>query len=653
MKTRSFIGRLLPVLAVLTLIASCSDGGNGEISLIPVKLDEDSHWSMINQDGQIVYEDAFKERPTICYNGVFSVEEGDGITVYTDEDKNNPQVLGECENLECAGFMRKGLMPVTFPNERISIISKNGKKKFELKPYDGKEITQCLHGYSTDGLLCVILADNKMGFVDTNGEMVIKPLYDIVHCYGNGIAIVGIDKSGGGRQYSLIDSKGETLLKLKDSYDDVEHFIMGKSIIVKQGDRMLVVNTDGEETRLPSKVKNVIACSDKYIIFRDDEVGVATLDGEIIIRPKYKSINFGSDNTFIARKASSDEVEILNNKAETIMKLDYPKVEEFENFGYFAQDGKVIVLLDKEGKPKSNDEYYEVCNLIAESNVHTDYFNISEIAQQLATLIATDLPKQYALGSTPATVTKTSDPDSSYLYSYYNDEIMLSKKVVSGINFSSNSTLQFDQYTTTYDNNYSRVWNPDAHLVSIITTVTFYKNWDEKGHNAIVDAIKSKGYKISSTKNAFDAGGFYHTLTNGKYELSIFTQGDNTTINIGSANHTPTIAEATDNEETDETAIEEATREAAATPQTSTSSDYRSLVSKKLTATDLQGYSKKDLRIIRNTIYALHGMRFKSKDLQTHFGKQSWYTPTVDNVPASILSATEKANIALLQKLEK
>lgn len=655
MKIHGFIGRLLPVLAVLTLISSCSDGGNGEISLISVKLDKDSHWSMINQDGQIVYEDAFKEMPTLCYNGVFSVEEGDGITVYTDEDENNPQVLGECENLKCAGFMQKGLMPVTFPNERISIIDKNGKKKFELKPYNGKEIIRCNLGYSTDGLLCVELADGKHGFVDTKGEMVIKPQYDIVYNYYNGIALVSIDKSDGGRQYSLIDSKGETLLKLKDSYDDIEPFIMGKSIIVKQGDRMLVVNTDGEETRLPSKVKDVIACSDKYIIFRDDEVGVATLDGEIIIRPRYESINFGSDNTFIAHKAGKDEVEILNDKAETIQKLDYPKAEEFANFGYFAQDGKIIVLLDKEGKPKSNYEYYEVCNLIAKGNVSSDYFNISEIAQQLATLITTDLPKQYAFGSTPATICKGEEASSSRNYSYHYDEIRLSEQVVSGVNFSSNTTLQFDQYTTTYDNNYSRVWNPDAHLVNIITTLTFRKDWGEKGHNAIVDAIKSKGYKLSPTQNFFETEGFYNTLTNGKNELSIITQQNNTVINIGSASDTPTIAEATDNEKTDETAIEQATRETAASaaPQISASGDYRSLVGKKLTAADLQGYSKKDLRIIRNTIYALHGMRFKSKDLQAYFGKQSWYTPTVDNVPASRLSATDKANIALIYKMEK
>lgn len=648
MKRLGLIGRLLPVLAVLTLIASCSDGGNGEVSLIPVKLDKDSHWSMINQDGQIVYEDAFKERPTLCYNGVFSVEEGDGITVYTDEDENNPQVLGECENLKCAGFMQRGLMPITFPNERISIIDKNGKKKFELKPYEGKEIIRCNPGYSTDGLLCVELADGKRGFVDTKGEMVIKPQYDIVYNYYNGIAIVGIDKSDGGRQYSLIDSKGETLLKLKDSYDDIEPFIMGKSIIVKQGDRMLVVNTNGEETRLPSKVKDVIACSDKYIIFRDDEVGVATLDGEIIIRPRYESINFGSDNTFIAQKAGNDEVEILNDKAETVMKLDYSKAEEFADFGYFAQDGKIIVLLDKEGKPKSNEEYYEVSNHIAEGSVKSDYFNISEIAQQLATLVTTDLPKQYPFGSAINKVCKGEDPSTSY---YINDQIRFSSDVFSGPSYSSYGMLAFDDNVTSYNSNYDRIWNPTARLQAIVVTLTVSKDWGKEGHTAVVKALEKKGYKVTDT-NIVDSmdDDTYSWLSNGKYKILVQTNEGETVFNISVADGAPQAAD-TDNLD-DELAEIAAAKEPVQQAITS-AADYSALVSNRLTAADLQGYSKKDLRIIRNTIYALHGMRFKSKDLQAHFGKIAWYSPSVDVVPASKLSAIEKANIALIQKLEK
>jgi len=61
-----------------------------------------------------------------------------------------------------------------------------------------------------------------------------------------------------------------------------------------------------------------------------------------------------------------------------------------------------------------------------------------------------------------------------------------------------------------------------------------------------------------------------------------------------------------------------------------------------------------DLRLLRNTIYAMHGYMFKSNDLQEHFKKFKWYKGTKENVDnelnekekniVRIVSATEKIN---------
>ena len=63
-------------------------------------------------------------------------------------------------------------------------------------------------------------------------------------------------------------------------------------------------------------------------------------------------------------------------------------------------------------------------------------------------------------------------------------------------------------------------------------------------------------------------------------------------------------------------------------------------------------YSEKELRIMRNEIFARHGYRFKSADLQNHFGSKSWYTPRFDNVD-HLVTNIEKANIKLIQHWEK
>lgn len=68
-----------------------------------------------------------------------------------------------------------------------------------------------------------------------------------------------------------------------------------------------------------------------------------------------------------------------------------------------------------------------------------------------------------------------------------------------------------------------------------------------------------------------------------------------------------------------------------------------------LSADELGNYSALELRIARNEIFARHGFRFSDPSLRAHFGRFDWYRPTADTVS---LSATEKANIALLKSAE-
>ena len=70
-------------------------------------------------------------------------------------------------------------------------------------------------------------------------------------------------------------------------------------------------------------------------------------------------------------------------------------------------------------------------------------------------------------------------------------------------------------------------------------------------------------------------------------------------------------------------------------------------------ADDLSGFSKEDLRLARNEIYARHGYIFKDGGMQSYFGLQSWYTPTTNDVPDTELNDFEKANLGLIKEIEK
>lgn len=76
---------------------------------------------------------------------------------------------------------------------------------------------------------------------------------------------------------------------------------------------------------------------------------------------------------------------------------------------------------------------------------------------------------------------------------------------------------------------------------------------------------------------------------------------------------------------------------------------------KKLTVTELRKLGKKRLRIARNEIYARHGRKFLSQDLQEYFNSYSWYCAEYDpdEFKESWLSKKEKYNIKLILRYEK
>jgi len=70
-----------------------------------------------------------------------------------------------------------------------------------------------------------------------------------------------------------------------------------------------------------------------------------------------------------------------------------------------------------------------------------------------------------------------------------------------------------------------------------------------------------------------------------------------------------------------------------------------------LTDSDLQNINKKDLRIMRNEIFARYGYIFKSEELKAYFKNQSWYTPKYSDVN-SMLTNIEKKNIEFIKSHE-
>ncbi|KYC42843.1 hypothetical protein WA1_12015 [Scytonema hofmannii PCC 7110] len=85
-----------------------------------------------------------------------------------------------------------------------------------------------------------------------------------------------------------------------------------------------------------------------------------------------------------------------------------------------------------------------------------------------------------------------------------------------------------------------------------------------------------------------------------------------------------------------------------------TRNDYSWLSQREVTDADLDGKDGFDLDIMRNAIFARHGRRFKTADLQKYFDGQPWYRPKYgpDQFPNELLSDLERWNAEYINKYQ-
>ena len=493
-------------------LSSCHKSSVDKVSLIPVKISDDK-WSFVDKNGKIVFEDEFNHRPSVVYNGVFSVEEKDDeFTVYkVDGSKYN--VLGEMEGLAYVGYLEDDLIPATMPGERISVYDSNGHKKFEVSPISGKEVEGLMPGYS-EGLIGFKTEEDKWGFLDKEGKVAIKASYDRVGVFQDGMALTlkKDEKDSDKRTYAVIDKEGNVVFKLKEK--QYPYGAMNNGYLVvheEEEDRSFVYNKKGEITKFTGKLKNITYTDGKFVIFKDEgNYGVATFDGEIILRPKYEEIipsnadlysysTPGGIDGFLCQ--TENDVFLFNTKGEQKEKYeDARSVIPFGKFGYFVRDDKNYSQINKNGRLKCNEDFNDFSLSRCpgyEDIVKSDYVDYSSITSKIAGMISDNGIGRYTLGMSPSSVFQGKYPE-NYTYITYGELDDLS---ITEDEYSMNGSAEFTDNLASYNYDYntyvnSYVWNPNSRLSTISLEVDLHnKEWGKKGNEALASALEKKGFK--------------------------------------------------------------------------------------------------------------------------------------------------------------
>ena len=185
MKTTKFISLWAIALCALIGLSSCNKPLVATPDAVPVQLDREETWSLMNLDGEIIAENEFDAVPSAVYNGRFVVEnDSTGCWIYDIADPTKE--INDEAFTQLTSFVT-GYAYGTRGDSGILVVDRDGNVVKEL-PDDIATISISAFG-NTD---LVIYSDinQRHGYMTPKGEIAINAQWEKCNEFNEGKALV-------------------------------------------------------------------------------------------------------------------------------------------------------------------------------------------------------------------------------------------------------------------------------------------------------------------------------------------------------------------------------------------------------------------------------------------------------------------------------
>lgn len=382
-------------IAASLLFTACGSGSQTDPDYFPFQSEEEGNWGMISTDGEVLFADEFDREPTKVYNDRFMVRNSDGLwEIYTAEEK--PQQVGAA--YKEAGVFYENVAPVVEPGKCIELINKDGEVVKTLDKLAGKTVVK-ISNFS-NGLAVFTTDEDKQGVIDTDGSVVVEPIYYTVSIGDEAIFAVEEKYRTVEREKTemvLLSLSGKEMSRIKLSkFTQINKSMKEGLIAASTGEgsdiKWGLIDKEGEWVLKPvSGVKDISEIQGNNFIYYDgDNYGLMNTDGEIVIRAKYDGMYFVSaDRLAVAQlKSSGAEYSLVDMEGEKVGTDTYGYIFPFYHEGSYAMaqiDFHSFTFIDKEGKEKKNMNT-NLYNLgLGEGNhiIESDYVDYEGIVSKL------------------------------------------------------------------------------------------------------------------------------------------------------------------------------------------------------------------------------------------------------------------------------
>lgn len=330
------------------------------IDALPFQQEADGDWGFISTNGEIkVTCNTFKKQPSAVVNGMFSLPNEEGFyQLYRIDQPTQPVSIQRFARI--GHFFEEVTLAQEFPDSPILIIDRKGKTVNDIGISLHYDIVLA-HNFS-EGRALFFTRKGKFGFMNTQGAIVIQPVYDQAYDFHEGVALVGNANEAGEMCYQLIDRDGNTRsgIQAVSSLLD-QRLCNGLLMFSNQATgKYYYLNSKGEtELFLPDSIREAFRFYHNAAIIRNSHGGTGLIDkkGKICITPKYEDgFIVGNDRVCLKKdnrwKLYDFEGNVTrNDNAYERISVFYPSELAI------AQHNNCFFWINREGEPMDNNRY--------------------------------------------------------------------------------------------------------------------------------------------------------------------------------------------------------------------------------------------------------------------------------------------------------
>jgi hypothetical protein len=289
---------------------------------------KDKKYGFIDKKGKIIipleYEDAFP-----FHNGYASVKENDKWNYV---DKNGKKVFSDSLTFSYRPILKNNAIFMLENNEvekNKSMITENGSRTF-------------IEFLNKTGHIQL-----KEGLINTNGNILINPIYDEISGYfQNGYMRVRNNGKTG-----IIDEEGKIVIPIE--YEDISDLKDGV-FLAKKSSKCGMIDIK-EQIVIPFEYSKIRHFSEGLaLVLIDGKAGYINEKNEIIIETQYKFNFMGDFNNGLASVRKNKKYGYINTKNKIIIPIIYDKALAFKEKQAIVKKDEMSFIINSKGKVIKN-----------------------------------------------------------------------------------------------------------------------------------------------------------------------------------------------------------------------------------------------------------------------------------------------------------